>query len=142
MKRAETEAKGLVARWRTRDPFVLCDQLGIHVIECDLPANISGFYQCMYGTKIIYLNSLLGNIRKNVVCAHELGHAVLHEHLNSLFMQESGNFVTGRYECEADLFCAELLIDDLILKECPDIEAIAMRTGISERILKIKYQQL
>lgn len=142
MNHVEIEARRLIDQWGSNDPFELCDYLGIYVIDCDLPENISGFYHCMCGVKIIYLNLLLNTIRRKVVCAHELGHAVLHDQVNALFMQNSSNILMSKYEKEADLFCAELLIDDEALHESRDIEALARQTGIPERILKLKYNKM
>ena len=42
--------------------------------------------------------------------AHELGHAILHEQLNWAFLSQNTYFVTEKYEREADLFAAYLLL--------------------------------
>lgn len=132
------KAQGLVERYGTRDPFELCDYLNIFVIRCDLPENIYGFYQRMFGSQIIYLNSMLGLGRQRVICAHELGHAVLHEDVNSLFLQEQGAVLMAKYEREADLFLGELLLGDLE-EEFDDVYQAAAQTGVPERILKLRY---
>ena len=63
--------------------------------------------------------------------AHELGHALLHKGVNAVFLTDSTNFVTGRYEREADLFAAALLINvEDIIQNGSSIERIAKITGV------------
>lgn len=52
------------------------------------------------------------------MCAHELGHALLHEGHNALFLRERTDFVMERYEREADLFAGYLLLDGETVEEC------------------------
>ncbi len=51
------------------------------------------------------------NMSKNIVLAHELGHALLHYHKSTCYLREYTLFPRGRIENEANKFAAELLID-------------------------------
>ena len=134
---ATQKAKSLVRQWRTSDPYELCDCLHIRVLVCDLPEAVRGFYHEMMGHQIIYLNQNATEEEQREVCAHELGHAVLHEHLNTLFLEEVGVFNRGRLEREADLFSAELLVSNP--EEGDSAEMLACRSGVSERLVRLKY---
>lgn len=112
MERIKTIAAGLVQRYETADPFALCEHLDIEVLTVTLPFNINGFYTSFMNTPIIYLNDALADKpERRAVCAHELGHALLHGKHNSLFLKERTGFVAARYEKEADIFAGYLLLD-------------------------------
>lgn len=139
--------KGLVRelkeRFGTGDPFELCDYLDILVLTMDLPASVKGFYCCAGGFKIIYLSDRLAQNERALICAHELGHAVLHEHVNGIFITVATFMVPSRFEREADLFAAHLLLDDgRVMYDrygLSTVEQIAMHTGIDERIVRMRY---
>ncbi|MGR4027274.1 ImmA/IrrE family metallo-endopeptidase, partial [Bacillus sp. ZZQ-131] len=46
------------------------------------------------------------------VCAHELGHAVLHPKANTPFLRNQTFFSVDRLEIEANTFAVELLLTD------------------------------
>ncbi len=101
----------LVLKHNTNDPFALCDNMGILVLFKNLKT-IKGIYQNNYKKKIIHINENLDYYLKKQVCAHELGHAVLHKNINSFFLDECTFLLTNKIEIEANLFAAELLIKD------------------------------
>lgn len=104
------EVRALVTTYGTRDPFELCDALGIRVIFYPLPERISGFSLRCPDEAQIFLNERLEE--PGAVCAHELGHLRLHPRHNSYFLREHTCCVPGRYEREADLFAALLLLPE------------------------------
>lgn len=137
-KQAELAACRLIRGTGSNDPFEICAQLGIEVIECLLPENISGFYHKLNGCRLIYINSLLQETRKRLVCGHELGHAVLHEEMNTLFQYAPAQYPAGKWEKEADLFCATLLLHGI--PRGGSVEELSRRTGLSKEIIEQKYQ--
>lgn len=137
---AVDRAQELVRRWRTNDPFELCEYLNIRVLFCDLPESVRGFYHALRGHQLIYLNQEAPEEEQREVCAHELGHAVLHDSINSLFLEETGCFNRGRLEREADQFCAELLVGEP--EEGESAGALARRSGVSEQLVRLKYGML
>lgn len=68
----------LVKKYQTNDPFKIAAELGIYVSLCPL-GNVAGNYRYLEHAKWIFINSdIESNGFKNVVMAHELGHALLH----------------------------------------------------------------
>jgi len=102
----------LTAEHRTRDPFELASYFNINVTLLNLHDEIKGFYKYDRRNKFIYLNNNLSNDMQRVVCAHELGHAVLHPRANTPFMKKNTLLSVARIEVEANTFAAELLIPD------------------------------
>ena len=112
MERIKELARQLAERFGTADPFALCAALDITVLPVGLPPGVKGFYGCVRGARVLYLNGALEENERRTVCAHELGHALLHEGHNALFLRERTDFVMERYEREADLFAALLLLPE------------------------------
>ncbi|MBC8570604.1 ImmA/IrrE family metallo-endopeptidase [Zongyangia hominis] len=136
-----TLAADLIAAFSTRDPFELCDALDILVLKADLPIGMNGFFTTLLGHRVIYLALGLPRERQRQICAHELGHALLHQQMNRLFMEKSTHLAQGRYEREADLFAACLLIDDNMLKEGEGrtIEELSCLAGVDRRLMELRF---
>ena len=109
-KKADT----LIRKYGTRNPFELCDDLNIRIRYRDLGTAMKAFYFYQSRIKNIVLNTRSGEIVQRILCAHELGHALLHGELAAMRgFQELEMFNTVSHtEYEANLFAAELLIDD------------------------------
>jgi Zn-dependent peptidase ImmA (M78 family) len=52
------------------------------------------------------------------VCAHELGHAVLHPKSNTPFLRANTLFSIEKLEVEANTFAVELLLPDDVIAQC------------------------
>lgn len=145
MNRIMALVQSLVSRYDTRDPFKLCAELSVHLIFADLPDTVQGFYQMISGHRFIYLNNKLTENTARVVCAHELAHALLHSEYNVLELQRDTFFCCPRYEREADLFCAFLLIDTEEAElSCPGAvctEQIALLYGVPIELAELRYAQ-
>ena len=102
--------KSITERYGTCDPYIICDILGISVIKTELPSSTNGFFISLSGRKAIVINSALSGDIEKYCLAHELGHALLHEKLNWAFLSQNTYFVTTKFEREADLFAAYLLL--------------------------------
>jgi Zn-dependent peptidase ImmA (M78 family) len=59
---------------------------------------------------MIIINCDLDEWLKRYVCAHELGHAVLHPDINTGFLKKHTLFPIGRFEREANEFAINLLL--------------------------------
>lgn len=105
----ENIADRLARRFFTRDPFVLARELNRIVIEAPL-IGIRGYYQRVMKSHIIYVHNSLNEFERQFVCAHELGHSVLHPHLNAIYMDSCTHFKKAKYEIEADRFAIDLLM--------------------------------
>ena len=102
----------------TRDPFAIASAMGMKIIVCPLPESIRGFYLMLFDTQLIYINDALEGAPQAETCAHELGHALLHPALNTLFIKANTDMLVGRYEREAELFSVCLLYDDPVVDGC------------------------
>ena len=109
-------AASLVRKFRTRDPFRLADALGYVVIRTPMQG-IRGFYQHVQRCCVIYIDSALGDMEARFVCAHEIGHALLHRGYNRIYMDSHTYFPTNKYEIEANRFAVDLLFDDDDLRD-------------------------
>lgn len=109
-------ADSLVRKYKTHDPFKIAAELGIQVVFLPL-RGIRGFFRAMKRCKFIFIDSELDEYSARFVCAHELGHAVLHRGYNRIFMDNNTYFKTSRYEIEADRFAVDLIYDDDDLRD-------------------------
>ncbi|ATI77087.1 ImmA/IrrE family metallo-endopeptidase [Bacillus paralicheniformis] len=107
----------LVCKYGSNNPYELAEMLKIQVIHRNLHKEIMGFYFYDRRNKYIFLNSNMNEIQMNFVCAHEVGHGVLHPKANTPFMREKTLFSTNKIEAEANIFAVELLIPDNSLHE-------------------------
>ncbi|MBR6823137.1 MAG: ImmA/IrrE family metallo-endopeptidase [Clostridia bacterium] len=124
----------LCKQYKTTDPFDLADKLGIFLLREDLGKEIDGFYVKSRGRSFICVNSSLPDHLMRLTLAHELGHAVLHPDLNSVWLKQHTLYAGSKYEKEADLFAIHLLMQDM--DELPDsIGSLARKVGMDVRKL-------
>ncbi|MBQ8208930.1 MAG: ImmA/IrrE family metallo-endopeptidase [Clostridia bacterium] len=103
----------LIRQTDSRDPFEICRQLGIRIRYHEL-GKIKAYFFCQSRIKNIVINSNTDDIARKILCAHELGHAILHGRIASDhgFHEITLFDSTTPTEYEANLFAAELLISD------------------------------
>lgn len=128
-----------IKKYKTRSPYELADLMGISIHRCEL-GTIRGYYSKKFRIKQIVLNCNLSEKDERFVLAHELGHAIMHENLNTPFLMENTLLSKNKFEKEANTFAIELLVPDIEIIENPDltIGQMARMTGYSEDILKYK----
>lgn len=95
------KAELLLNSSNNKNPFYLAKAFGVPVVICPFATKLSGFI----ADNIIYINSNLDAYSKKIVCAHELGHYMLHKNTDELF-DSNGNTFT---EFEANLFIKILM---------------------------------
>lgn len=109
------DSKALAARlskkYETRDPFRLADEMGFIVVFAPL-IDMRGFQQRVKRQNIIYINDALDERQQALVCGHEMGHHFMHRGMNRIFMNLNTQFVTQKFENEANLFSLELIFAD------------------------------
>ncbi len=123
------------------------DELKYHIDNDDDYYNeetINGCYFETDGLKFIFINSKLNEQERKITYAHELGHSILHPDLNTLYFFKYTNSKVFRYENEADIFSAELLLDDDIFEKYKDVSIyeIAMYENVSTDLVELKYKNL
>lgn len=128
-----------VKKYKTRSPYELADLMGISISRCEL-GTIRGYYSKKFRIKQIVLNCNLSENDERFVLAHELGHAIMHENLNTPFLTEKTLFSKNKYEREANIFAVEFLVPDTEITENPNltIGQLSRITGYSEELLKCK----
>lgn len=131
--------QSLVRKYNTRNPFEILRQKNVILVYAPLNG-VRGFYQYFQRNHIIYIDENLSHSEKRFVCAHELGHMLLHKKANALFMDTHTFFNTEKYEVEANTFAAELLIPDELIFEHPDMPAdqLARLAGYNDKIMNYK----
>lgn len=136
-------AASLVRKFRTRDPFQLADALGYVVIRTPMKG-IRGFYQYVKRCYVIYIDSTLGYQDARFVCAHEIGHALMHQGLNRIYMDSYTYFPTSKYEIEANHFAVDFLFEDDDLRvflEYP-IQLAADYMGVSIELAEYRMRSV
>lgn len=139
----------LTRKFKTRDPFEICKSMDIHIHYTDLGNALKAYYFYQSRIKNIVINSRSGIIVRRILCAHELGHAVLHGKLAAMRgfheLELFDNLVPTEYE--ANLFAAELIIsDDEILELMNDKDKsffnIAKELYVPAELLDFKFRIL
>lgn len=117
MKYIKETADKLIKKYGSRDPFFICEMLKLNVVYKDL-GSLKGMYLILKNNRYAVLNSSLSQSDKKAVCAHELGHDLLHRGFaKDVFLQDFMLYdMKNRPEHEADYFAASLLIDDEEIK--------------------------
>lgn len=143
----------LIIEHGTCDPFTLAERLNIYV-RFFTAKKQKGFCTNILKNFFIYINENMSWQMQRMTCAHELGHILLHR--DQLGRDEKGHFkklvemelfdITNRTEYEANLFAANLLIDEErlleMLKEGYDIVFIASSFDVNVNLLAIKLAEI
>ena len=100
--------------------------MGIIILSFDLPERVNGFSMEKKGRWFIVLNNMLDDDRKRFTTAHELGHIVMHGHTNSINLSCNTYFCISKYEREADMFAAYLLLK-AEYESCEECESLTIQ---------------
>lgn len=103
--------QSLTTKYGTNDPFDIANQNNI-LLSYEPLGKILGYYNMYKRVKFIHINQHLNEIGQRYVCAHELGHALLHQEANTSFLKQNTLFSIDRMEVEANTFAVELLLPD------------------------------
>lgn len=134
----------VVGRHGSRDPFFICERLNIEIIYYHFSENIKGFFvkDNLKRQFIIAINSRLPPRTRKAVLSHELGHAYLHPELSRYYIKRNTLFSTDKFEREADIFAAELLVPDIELikhlKERSTLLKMSYELDVPLELLRIK----
>ena len=142
------KALRIAHRCGTRDPMRIAKELGIHVQFSNEFQLLKGMYCVIDRSRFIIINANLSERDKKTVCAHEIGHDVLHRQIAKVSpFQEFGLYdIKSRTEYEANIFASDLLIDDdeilTLINEDYDICHIAGELDADINIVLIKVDEL
>ena len=109
----------LIKKHHTNDPFEIANRKGI-IITFENLGNTLGYYNKYKRIKFIHINNLIDYPTKRFVCAHELGHALLHPNANTPFLKTNTFFCLSKIEKEANKFAVELIMPDEALYDYKD----------------------
>ena len=127
---------------KTNDPYEIADYYGIKVLHRESPVKDFTAYTMKFPNypTIISINNAYTDFSKKILCAHELGHALLHEDSLNHFAITSKNATTN-VEQEANLFAIALLtnenIDDTLIVPLSSMNNYLLKT-IMEYNIKFK----
>lgn len=138
----------LVRKYQTRDPDDLISCLNIHLKYMAATESLLGMYRVILRNRFIFLPNNVGSLRKTVL-AHEIGHDQLHrkECIKGATFHESKIFSpTNRYEIEANIFAAHLLIPDedviSMIKYARNDKELADELEVDINLLNLKISEM
>lgn len=132
----ENTLETIIEKYGTKDPEELCHRMNIVLLDYDLPKVTKGFCFTLSQGRAIILNNTLKREERRTCIAHELGHVLLHGGVNYMFVRDNTCMVTGRYENEADVFAAMLLLKDKQFAEGVTTEQIAKKYHLPEKAVE------
>lgn len=131
----------LLEKYGTNEPTELAEALGINIVY-EFLADMQGYYVNSGKFKFIVVNNNLDYYDQRVVIAHELGHTLLHPELNTSFLKNHTYMSTDKYEHQANIFIANLLLPDNFEKDeifkGMNLEQIAGIVGLPIDITRLK----
>ncbi len=146
MRHIIEKAEEVLEEFGGRNIFETAENSGANVWRRTL-GGLKGFYICENGCRYIVINDELDRVTAAVVCAHELGHDMLHRELSVGGIRENTLFLSSdKTEREANLFAACVLISDETLLEemsyCSGIDALAANLGFPREIVMYKLETM
>lgn len=106
----------LVKKYKTNDPFEIASQREVIILFVTLKG-VLGFHNTFNRIHAIHISNELDETMQRFVCAHELGHAILHPKINTPFLRRNTFQSIDRIEIEANSFAVELLLPDETIKD-------------------------
>ncbi len=137
----------LKKRYHSADPYVIAEEKRITVLERGDFKRQKGAFMVIAGNDFIFLNGNLSEPMQRAVCAHELGHALLHRDLcRGGFLEYELFNMADRREYEANVFAAELLLKDREILEMArsgrDVTQMAQLLNVNVNLVLIKLNQM
>ncbi len=138
------KAKDIAEKYGGKDIFETAEISGVKVWFRPL-GRLKGFYMFENNCRYIVINEDLDDITKAIVCAHELGHDMLHRELSAGGIRENTLFLdNNKTEREANLFAAEILISDesilSALSFCDSESKLSAELRFPEELIKFKLE--
>lgn len=132
-------AQNISRKYHTCDPFKIARNRHIKILYAPL-GKVMGFHSYSLRLHVIHLNQELEEPMLQFVCAHELGHTILHPDINTAFMTHRTFFSASKLEREANTFAVELLLPDELVRENEggSIYQLARLRGVPEKLAELK----
>jgi len=131
----------IVKKYKTTNPFAICEQKNIDILYDDLESDVRGFYQYYKRKSIIHLNCNISEEEQRIVLAHELGHAIMHKGYNCVFLSRHTYMTKDIYEHQANKFAASLLLPDIVPEEYQNMSSqqLAMVYRVPVEFIEMKW---
>lgn len=132
-------AIGIAELYNTNNPFEIARERNIGILYEPMKTTY-GFYVRYRRFQNIILNDDLSEEMQRFVCAHELGHSILHADLNVPKLTRYTLFSADKFELQANTFAVELLLPDEMLREYPECSSyqLACAVGIPVEFIDLK----
>lgn len=129
----------IAARYNTNNPFEIARERNIRILYEPMKTTL-GFYVRYRRFQHIILNDDLSEGMQRFVCAHELGHSILHADLNVPKLTRYTMFSRDKFERQANTFAVELLLPDDLLREYEgySIYHLAASYGVPQEFVELK----
>ena len=138
----------LIREYGTRDPFQIAFLMDVAVKFINTRRQ-KGLCAVFDGYPFIFINQNLSEQMQRMTCAHELGHILLHKDIlagNVPLLEYELFDIRNSTEYEANVFAADLLIDEAELQELVteggDVVSIASALDINVNLLLIKLIEM
>lgn len=142
------KVQSLVKRHKTRNPEELARELNVRIRYFSDTKSLLGMYKVVMRNRFIFIPCNIGHLKKTVL-AHELGHDQLHRDYckDGASFHESKIFnPTNKYEIEANIFAAHLLIPDeevlRLIKYANDDRDLANQLEVDINLLNLKISEM
>lgn len=140
-----------ISRTGETDPFRICEAFGVIMLFEPMgtfSGACKGFFLSQSRKTAITINSDLSEELQRIICAHELGHAVLHR--KGAGLKAFHDFMlfdtVSHYEYEANLFAAELLLRDkevmAVLNDDLSFFQAAQALNVPAELLDFKFRAM
>lgn len=140
MKIKEITTK-LIKKHKTNNPFSIAAERNILIKYADL-GDTYGLFINSNRFKFININNRLDDQLQRFVCAHELGHAILHPRANTPFLKKNTLYSIDKIEVEANTFAVELLLPDYEIDNFKEtnmtIQEVAAIYGLPGEVCDLK----
>lgn len=120
----------LVKKHKTSCPFEIAKKRGIKVVYEDLGDSTWGMYYSKFRQRYIVVHNKLCDDWQRLICAHELGHDVLHSGINRFFIDDHTFFIAAKHERQANIFAVHLLSANSKIQESESITNFFSRNNI------------
>lgn len=123
----------------TRNLFHIAAENDIYILYEELGKNL-GYFSNLFRIKTIRINDHADPFLKPFICAHELGHALLHPHAGTHAFNRNSFIANCKIEKEANQFAVELLFPDELIAGHPEIDIynLARTFGIPYQLVYLK----
>lgn len=126
---------GLLKKHRSNCPFQIAENRGIKIIYTDLGESTWGLYFSKFRQRYIVIHNKLCEDWQRLICAHELGHDVLHAGINRFYVDNHTFYTSAKHERQANIFAVNLLTANEKISDGESITHFLSRNNVPPEML-------